>query len=121
MDMAYINRNTGEIFDAEKVTLSNLCGGWISDQFNNDLQLLAGRMAQDDTGSITIEIKVAKKFDGEGAECLYIGAESSLKLPKVKMVDDVAKHISSDGEVVIKKERQSLFDNYTDESHQIEG
>lgn len=121
MDIVYVNRNTGEIFNAEKVTLSNLCDGWISDQFNNDLQLLAGRMVQDDTGSITIEIKVTKKFDGEGAECLYISAESSMKLPKVKMVDIGAKHIGSNGEVVVKKEQQSIFDIYTDESHQIEG
>ena len=121
MDMVYVNRQTGEIFDAEKVTLSNLCGGWVSDQFTRDLQLLASRMVQEDKGSITIKIAVQKKFDGEGAECLYIGAESNLELPKVKMVDSKEKHIKDDGEVVEKGERQSLFDNYTDESHQIEG
>lgn len=121
MDMVYVNRNTGEIFDAEKVTLSNLCGGWISDQFNSDLSLLARRMEQEDKGSITIKIIVQKKFDGEGSECLYIGAESSLELPKVKMADQKAKHIKDDGEVVNKGDRKSLFDDYTDESHQIEG
>lgn len=119
--MVYVNRNTGEIFDAEKVTLANVCDGWVSDQFTRDLELLASRMVPDDSGSITIEIKVAKQFDGEGAECLVIGADSSLKLPKVKMLDSKVKHISSDGEVCIKGERQSLFDNYTDESHQIDG
>lgn len=119
MGIVYINRNTGEVFNAEKVTLENLCGGWVSEQFTRDMELLASRMAPDDNGSITIEIKVAKQFDGEGAECLLIGAESNLKLPKVKMVDTNVKHISSDGEVVIKGERQNLFDTYTDESHQL--
>ena len=119
MGIVYINRNSGEVFNAEKVTLENLCGGWVSDQFTRDLELLASRMVPDDNGSITIEIKVAKQYDGEGAECLMIGAESSLKLPKVKMLDDKVKHISLDGGVVIKGDRQSLFDDYTDESHQI--
>lgn len=119
MGIVYINRNTGEVFNAEKVTLENLCGGWVSDQFTRDLELLASRMVPDDNGSITIEIKVVKQYDGEGAECLMIGAESSLKLPKVKMLDDKVKHISLDGGVVIKGDRQSLFDDYTDESHQI--
>lgn len=120
MDMVYVNRQTGEIFDAEKVTLDNLCGGWVSDQFAADLRLLAGRMVQDDKGNITIKIAVQKKFDGDGAECLFIGAESSLELPKVKMADQKAKHIKEDGEVVETGARQSLFDTYTDGSHQIE-
>ena len=118
--MVYINRNTGEVFNAEKPTLENLCDGQVNAQFTRDLELLASRMGVDDNGSITINIIVEKKYDGEGAECLYIGAESGLKLPKIKMLDKSPKHISRDGEIVIKGERQSLFD-YTDESHQLEG
>lgn len=120
MDMVYVNRQTGEIFDAEKVTLENLCDGWVSGQFAADLQLLASRMVQDDKGSISIKITVQKKFDGDGAECLFIGTESSLELPKVKMADQKAKHIKENGEVVERGERQNLFDAYTDGSHQIE-
>lgn len=120
MDMVYVNRQTGEIFDAEKVTLENLCDGWVNGQFAADLQLLASRMVQDDKGSISIKITVQKKFDGDGAECLFIGAESSLELPKVKMADQKAKHIKENGEVVERGERQNLFDAYTDGSHQIE-
>lgn len=118
--MVCVNRHTGEVFYAEEVNLCNLCGGWVNDQFKRDLELLAGRMVPDDGGAISIEIKVQKQFDGEGTECLMIGVETGMKLPKVKMVDETPKHISSTNEVVIKGERQSLVD-CIDVDHQIGG
>jgi len=111
MQTVYVNRNTGEIFNATEVSLNNLCEGWVNSQFVSDLSLLAKRMVNEDKGCITIKIAVGKTYDGEGAEVLVIGATSELTLPKVKMEDKKMKHINEDGVVLEKEERSSLFDN----------
>lgn len=111
MKVVYVNRNTGEAFDAKEVTLDNLCDGMVKEQFCRDLSMLAVRMVAGDKGSITIKVIVEKSFDGDGAECLNIGTETSLDLPKIKMLDSKAKNINEQGIVLTKEERQNLFEN----------
>lgn len=111
MQTVYVNRNTGEIFNAKEVGLETLCDGFVNSQFISDLSLLAKRMVNEDKGKITIQITVGKTYDGEGAEVLVIGATSELTLPKVKMEDNKPKHINEQGVVLEHEERQSLFEN----------
>ena len=111
MNVVYVNRKTGEIFDAELLTLSNLCNGQVEEQFQNDLHLLSSRMVKGDTASITIKITCGKDITDNGEPIMVIAAESSLALPKVKIEDTVPKNINEQNDVLIKKEPKNLFDN----------
>lgn len=111
MSKVYVDRKTGEIFNAEEVNLMNLCSGLVNTQFMGDLELLSRRMNVDDKGSITINIKVEKKYNNVGEQIILIDVESGLTLPKAKMSDPKEKVIADSGEVMEKHERNNLFEN----------
>ena len=105
----YINRNTGEVFDAESLTLSNICNGTLERQFQDDLHLLASRMLCQDIASINIKIICSRDISEQGEPVMSFAYETKLDLPKVKSKDENLQYINQQNEVLIKKEPADLF------------
>lgn len=108
--MEYINKKTGEVFQADEVTLSNLCDGDLDFIFKGEFRKLIAEMNAGDKGSIAISIKVNKDFDASMDEVIAVECLINTKYPKIRLSDENKKRIGEDGKVLQLKETD-MFKN----------
>ncbi len=60
--MEYVNKRTGEVYQAEEVDLNNLCDGDLNFLFTGEFRKLINELDIGDKGNITINIKAAKAW-----------------------------------------------------------
>ena len=100
--MEYVNKRTGEVYQAEEVDLKNLCDGDLNFLFTGELDI-------GDKGNITINIKASKNLDATGDEAIFVEAQLGTKYPKAVISDNNAKKVAENGQVVQKIE-SGMFD-----------
>ena len=91
--MEYVNKQTGEIYQAEEVDLKNLCDGDLNFLFTGEFRKLINDLNIGDKGNITINVKVSKNLDATGDEAIVVEAQLSTKYPKVVISDNNAKKL----------------------------
>lgn len=91
--MEYVNKQTGEIYQAEEVDLKNLCDGDLNFLFTGEFRKLINDLNIGDKGNITINVKVSKNLDATGDEAIFVEAQLSTKYPKVVISDNNEKKL----------------------------
>lgn len=86
--MEYINKKTGEVFQADEVTLSNLCDGDLDFIFKGEFRKLINELSVGDKGSINITVKVNRDFDASMDEVIQVECLLGTKYPKIKLSDE---------------------------------
>lgn len=89
--MEYVNKQTGEVYQAEEVDLNNLCDGDLNFLFTGEFRKLINELDIGDKGNITINIKASKSLDATGDEAIFVEAQFGTKYPKVVISDNNAK------------------------------
>ena len=102
--MEYVNKQTGEVYQAEEVDLKNLCDGDLNFLFTGEFRKLIS-----EKGNITINIKASKNLDATGDEAIFVEAQLGTKYPKAVISDNNAKKVAENGRVVQKVE-SGMFD-----------
>lgn len=107
--MEYVNKQTGEVYQAEEVDLKNLCDGDLNFLFTGEFRKLINKLDIGDKGNITINIKASKSLDATGDEAIFVEAQLGTKYPKAVILDNNAKKVAENGRVVQKVE-SGMFD-----------
>lgn len=109
--MEYIDKKTGQVFETKNISLSNLCGGELDDQFRYLLNDLARHLYDGDTGRLKIELKVSQGNQDEfpTSSQIFIEASLSASYPKIKILD-IHKAITDKNDRVVNLVDKSLFD-----------
>ena len=107
--MEYVNKQTGEVYQAEEVDLKNLCDGDLNFLFTGEFRKLINELDIGDKGNITINIKASKSFDATGDKAIFVEAQVSTTYPKAVISDNNAKKVAENGRVVQKVE-SGMFD-----------
>ena len=102
--MEYVNKQTGEVYQAEEVDLKNLCDGDLNFLFTGEFRKLINELDIGDKGNITINIKASKSLDATGDEAIFVEAQLGTKYPKAAISDNNAKKVAENGQVVQKVE-----------------
>lgn len=89
--MEYVNKQTGEVYQAEEVDLKNLCDGDLNFLFTGEFRKLINELDIGDKGNITINIKASKSLDATGDEAIFVEAQLGTKYPKAVISDNNAK------------------------------
>ena len=107
--MEYVNKQTGEVYQAEEVDLKNLCDGDLNFLFTGEFRKLTFELDIGEKGNITINIKASKNLDATGDEAIFVEAQLGTKYPKAVISDNNAKKVAENGRVVQKVE-SGMFD-----------
>ena len=107
--MEYVNKQTGEVYQAEEVDLKNSCDGDLNFLFTGEFRKLINELDIGDKGNITINIKASKSLDTTGDEAIFVEAQLGTKYPKAVISDNNAKKVAENGQVVQKIE-SGMFD-----------
>lgn len=91
--MEYVNKRTGEVYQAEEVDLNNLCDGDLNFLFTGEFRKLINELDIGDKGNITINIKASKSLGATGDEAIFVEAQLSTKYPKAVISDNNAKKL----------------------------
>ena len=91
--MEYVNKQTGEVYQAEEVDLKNLCDGDLNFLFTGEFRKLINELDIGDKGNITINIKASKSLDATGDEAIFVEAQLGTKYPKAVISDNNAKKL----------------------------
>ena len=81
--MEYVNKQTGEVYQAEEVDLKNLCDGDLNFLFTGEFRKLINELDIGDKGNITINIKASKNLDATGDEAIFVEAQLALNILKL--------------------------------------
>lgn len=107
--MEYVNKNTGEVFKAEELSLNNINGGALNDLFCAELEKLTKELLlRGGYGNVNIAVKVEISADSSDDDVVLLESSVATKYPKQKLGENTSAKIS-DGGTLVQCQQANMF------------
>lgn len=109
--MEYVNKNTGEVFKAEELSLNSMNDGALNDTFCIELEKLTKELLlRGGSGNVNIAVKVEVSADSSGDNVVLLESSVATKYPKQKMGENTSAKITGSG-TLVQCQQADMFSN----------